>query len=64
MTFKQYYIASNGSVRGFHACLRAGVFSGEPLDSLAKVLCGIKTTAEVRALYNAWASQSGAICSV
>jgi hypothetical protein len=61
MTFKQYYIASNGSVRGFHACLKAGVFRTPSLDGFN---AGLKTTAEVKALYYAWASQSGAICSV
>jgi hypothetical protein len=55
MTFKQFYIASNGSVRGFHACLKAGVFYGLSLERLN---AGSKTTAEVQALYNAWASES------
>jgi hypothetical protein len=61
MTFKQFYIASNGSVRGFHACLKAGVFYGLPIESLN---AGVKTTAEVLALYNAWLLESGAICSL
>lgn len=64
MTFKQYYIASEGSVRGFQACIRAGVFQGEPVASLLLIGAGKTITAEVEALYNAWASDGGAVCSV
>jgi hypothetical protein len=64
MTFKQFYISSVGSVRGFQACIRAGVFQGEPVASLGLVRAGKTITAEVEALYSAWASQNGAICAV
>lgn len=64
MTFKQFYVVSAGSVRAFQACIRAGIFSGEPLASLASVRAGNKAMAEVQALYSAWVVQEGAICSL